>query len=198
MKGLFRNNPLLAVSISLPLLVLLLFAAATTLPRLYTDPPAHDLLLTVDQWDSARSLPFRIAINIEGDEVVARVAESPQYQQGYLPRIFRYNHATGSVLEITIPVPPQPDSLDTGDIVAIPQLEGVSVSPELKAPDGYEFRGRSSSGGLMAELFGGSRRGGHLSLVKNGAVERIRLPESGNWYYRTRFLGWVVAEDEGE
>lgn len=189
---------MLAISIALPVLVVVLFAAATFVPRLYTDPPAHDLLVTVEYGDSSRLLPVKVLLGIEGSRVVARVARLGQYEQGYLPRLYRYSHQSGSVREINIPLPQEIEALGNGEEIPIPELQGVGISSELVAPDGYEFRGRSGRGGLLMDVFGAARDNRRITVAKNGAVVRIRLPESNYGYYGARFLGWVVGtEDQG-
>lgn len=195
MRRIFRDNPLLALSIALPVLVVLLFAAATTLPRLYTDPPAHDLVLSVEHGVAPRTLPVRIQLSVENESLVARAVELNQYEQGYAPRIFRYNHESGSVREITIPIPDDVENLESGQIIPIPDFDGVRLSPELTAPDGYEYRGHGSRSGFMVEFFGTSRSRQKITVVKDGAVVPINLPETEYWYYGTRFLGWVVGEE---
>ena len=44
----------------------------------------------------------------------------------------------------------------------------------------------------MTELFGGSRNRKDVSIDKNGAVVRVRLPTSDYWYNDVRFVGWLV------
>ncbi len=195
MKRIFRDNPLLALSIALPVAVVLLFAAATAVPRWLTDPPAYDLLLSVEHVATPRVLPVRIQLSVEDESVVARAVKLGQYEQGYAPRIFRYNHASGSVGEITIPIPADVDSLPNGKVIPIPDLEGVRVNSDLEAPDGYQYRGHGSRNGFLLEFFGTSRARQKISIAKNGAVVPIDLPETNYWYYGTRFLGWVVGEE---
>lgn len=196
MRRILRDNPLLAVSIALPVVVVLLFVGATAIPRLMTDPPAHDLLLTVQSGDASRALPVRILLGVEEGKVVARASKLEQYQPGYAPRLFRYDHESGSVREINIPVSRHAQSLDDGDVIPIPELEGVRVSPELRAPDGYEYRGRNYDRGFMMELFGSARSGRRITVAKGGAIVPIHLPETDYWYYGANFLGWVVGEQD--
>jgi len=195
MRRIFKDNPLLAVSIALPVAVVLLFAGATAIPRLLTDPPAHDLMLTVEQGDTSRVLPVRVILGVEDHRVIARVAKLEPYQQGYLPRLFRYDHASGSVREINIPLPAEAASLENGHEIEIPELEGLRVSSDLRAPDGYEFRGRNDHRGLMMELFGSAGSNRRITVSKSGAVVPIRLPQSDFGYYGANFLGWVIGEE---
>lgn len=195
MRRILRDNPLLAVSIALPIVVVILFAGATAIPRLLVDPPSHDLLLTVESGDTSRMLPVRIALAVEGGKVVARAVKLGEYQQAYVPRLFRYDHASGSVSELHVPIPAFPDSLEDGQVIDIPDLAGVTVSADVRAPDGYEYRGRSHHRGLMVELFGTSGGNRKITVARRGAIVPINLPETDYWYYGVNFLGWVLNED---
>ena len=75
---------------------------------------------------------------------------------------------------------------------SIPELENVIVSTALRAPDGYEFQGHSRRAGFVAEIFAGDRSRSAVTVVKDGAVVRVRLPTSRSWYQDVSFLGWVT------
>jgi hypothetical protein len=192
MKAFLRKNLMIVVSIALPLLVVIFFALASLLPGLYTHPPEHDLLLSLQERSSAKSSSFRISLMVRDEQLVARVAETDAGNYAYNPRLFRYDHETGIVSEVDIPVADDAEDLEKDFEFAIPDLVGSKVSDSLRAPDGYEFRGRSRGGGLLTEMFGGSRNRTDVSIAKNGAVFRVRLPTSDFWYNDVRFVGWVV------
>ena len=44
----------------------------------------------------------------------------------------------------------------------------------------------------MTELFGGSRNRHNVTITKDGATVRLRLPASDYWYGEVRFQGWVI------
>ncbi len=192
MKNFLRENMMIVVSIALPLLVVIFFALASVLPGLYSTPPAHDLLLALQGRASAKSSPVKISLSVQDHKLKAIIvhSNSPGYDNN--PRLYRYDHKTGKVSEVNIPLPDNITELNEGSEIPIPGLTGIRVSDSLSAPDGYEFRGRRRGGGLMTELFGGSRNRKDVSIDKNGAVVRVRLPTSDYWYNDVRFVGWLV------
>lgn len=192
MKTFLRKNLMIVVSIALPLLVVLLFALASILPGLYSTPPAHDLLVSLQDRATSRTSPYKIQLLVKGDQLRAVVVklDKPDYENN--PRLFRYSHLSGDVTEVNIPMPENLVELEEGFEIAIPELEGLKVSDALRAPDGYEFRGRRRGGGLMTELFGGSRNRTDVSIEKNGAIIRVRLPTSDYWYNNIRLAGWII------
>ena len=191
MKRLLRENRMLTASIVLPLLVVVLFALASVLPRMYTSPPAHDLLLIQDSRGASRQIPVGLNLNVLDGRVVATVIKE-EYVQGTVPRIFLYEHAAGAVREINIPIPSNIGELSYGSVIEIPELSDLSVSNTLRAPDGYEYRGHSRGGGVITGLFGSSQNRNDVAISKDGAIVRIRLPTSGYWYNEMQFLGWVL------
>ena len=195
MKSLIRQNAMLVVCIALPLLVVILFAAASILPRMYTDPPEHDLLLVHDaRGEAGRDVPFNVQLTIVNELVVARVSKTKKSISGSIPRIYRYDHEGESFSEINLPITEEVYQLSDGAEIPIPELADVRVTSNLRAPDGYEFRGNDDSSGFITGVFGGGRNSNKFTIAKDGAIVRIRLPATDNLYWRfnTRFLGWVV------
>jgi len=192
MRTFLRNNMMIVVSIALPLLVVLFFALASGLPGLVSTPPAHDLLLSLQGRATAKTAQFRIDLVVIDGQVraVAHAMDNPAYDN--FPRLFRYDHLTGEITEISIPLPEDLAELRDGSEFPIPELAGLRVSDKLRAPDGYEFSGSRSGGGFMTELFGGSRNRHDVRISKNGSIVRIRLPTSDDWYNQARFVGWVL------
>ena len=192
MKAFLRKNLMIVVSIALPLLVVILFALASLVPGWYSTPPEHDLLLSLQERSSAKTSSYKISLMVRDERLIARIAKSEAGNYDQNPRLFRYDHATGAVTEITIEIPERADDLEDGVELAIPLLDETRISDSLRAPDGYEFRGRSRGGGLLTEMFGGSRNRTDVSSARNGAVFRVRLPTSDYWYSDVRFVGWVI------
>jgi hypothetical protein len=193
MKKLLRDNPVIALSIALPILVVALFAAATVLPKLLVDPPAYSLLLVDNTADGSISSPVNIDLSVVNDRVRVRISKREEDEREQFPRIYIFDHATASVRDIPILLPDDIDKLKDGTEIVIPGLTNLRISAALRAPDGYEFQGYANGGaGLMTGLFGGSRTRNGVTIAKDGAIERIRLPVANDWYGDIRFLGWVV------
>ena len=194
MKAIFQKNPFIVVSIVLPVVLVVLFSATTFLPRLYTDPPSHDLLLVHESWSTSKGSPVDIDFTVVNDQVVARIYRPEESDRRGIPRIFLYDHGTSAVREIMIPIPDDINELPNGAVLAIPELVDLKVSPALKAPDGYEFRGDRSGAGLIVELFGGNQNQTDITIAKDGSITRIRLPASNSPDREVRFLGWVIDQ----
>lgn len=197
MRDFLRKNMMIVVSIALPLLVILFFALASVLPRLYTTPPEYDFLLTLQGVTTAKSSRVRINLTVSDGQIKAVASQTDGSYYDNHPRLFRYHHLTGEVTEISIPIPENINAPEGGLDIPVPELAGLRVSDKLRAPDGYEFSGSSRrGGGFVTELFGGSRKHNDVRISKNGAVVRVRLPTTDYWYNGARFLGWVLNGEE--
>ena len=197
MRTFLQKNMMIVVSIALPLLLILFFAVASVFPRLYTDPPAYDLLLTFQGVSTAKTARVRVDLTVNQGQVKAFARPTDATYPGNYPRLYRYSHLTGEVTELAIPIPENIGELTDGMDIPIPDLAGLRVSDKLRAPDGYEFNNSSRrGGGFITELFGASRKRNDVRISKNGAVVRVQLPDSDYWYGGGRFLGWVLNGDE--
>lgn len=192
MKAFLRENLMIVVSIVLPLLVAMFFVLASVLPRLYATPPSYDLMLTLQGRATASQSQVRIKFAVENQriKVLAFKPKEPSYINN--PRLFRYDHVSGEAREISVSIPEDLDVTDQQSEIQVTGITDLNVNGALRAPDGYEFRGRRRGGGLMTELFGGSQNNTDVSIAKSGAVVKIRLPASDYWFNDVQFLAWVI------
>jgi len=192
MKNFLRKNLMIVVSVSLPLLVVIFFALASVLPGLYSTPPAHDLLLSLRGRDTSKTSKVKLNLIVREGRLKAVVSKAEKSNYDNNPRLFRFDHLSGNVSEVIIPLPEKISKFSKESEISIPELEGLKVSEALEAPDGYEFRGRRGGAGIITELFGGRRSRTDVSISKNGAIVRVRLPTSDYWYNDVHFVGWII------
>ncbi len=196
MKAFLRENLMIVISIALPLLVAVFFVLATVLPGIFAEPPQHDLLLSLHGRSTDRTTQLTIDFAVKNGRVRVLAVQPENPHQQNMPRLFRYDHMTNKVTEIAIPLPADTSGFEQETDIHVPELDDLTVTETLVAPDGYEFRGRRRSGGLMMELFGASRNRTDVSIAKNGSIKRIRLPASDYWYNDIRFVGWVIEKGD--
>lgn len=185
-----RQNPMIAASILLPLVIVVFFLLATAIPKWLVDPPAHGLLFTVP--DRTYSAPeIHVRYDVIDSRLRVRVFKTGVTYRNS-PRLFLFDPGKSVTREIMFDLPVDKDSFEDGDELVVPELAGRTVSTERTAPDGYEVFGpdyRNSN--LMTALFGGNRRR-DFSIVKSGAVVDIPQPGNNVYYYNVRFLGWLL------
>ncbi len=185
-----KDNLLMLIGISLPLLVILLFLLATTLPRVLVAPPQHDFLFTSYVSAYPKVPAAGVTIDVYQGRARARLYRN---QGSQVTKLFLFDHETSNVREIPISIPGEAEALENGTEIRIPEVEGLQLDPSLRAPDGYEFRGpQYSGGGIFSELLG-MRRRRRATIVKGGSVTPLPLDPPA---YSVNFLGWVVPPDE--
>jgi len=192
-----RDNPALAIGIALPLAVVLLFVAASTVPKLFVAPPQHDFLLRVN--GPPRTVrPVVVEVDVAGGRLRARVFNIESERLGDLyvprqptPRLFLWDHERQALREIEIAIPDDAESLPDGTEISLGELDGRRISTSLTAPDGYEYRTRDSfDAGWFGALFGGPGR--RVVVAKNGVRIATPVPEEQMAYWNTEFVGWLV------
>ncbi len=183
-----KDNLLILIGVSLPLLVILLFVLATTLPNLLVAPPQYDFLFT--SYVSAYPNVASVHVNIDVYQGRAR-ARIYRNQGAQITRLFLLDHITSNLREIPISIPGEAETLENGTEIRIPELETMRLDPSLKAPDGYQFRGRDYRGGGIVQELLGMRRSRRAVITRGGAVISLPLDPP---HYAIHFLGWVVPE----
>jgi len=199
MKSFLRENPAIAFGLGLPLLLVVLCLLLSWLPSLLVAPPHYDVLYATEYYN----YPNGIHISVVNQKV--QVFYQGKAKQIRPPRLWRYDHKTGGVKEISFVLPPsllstekKPSPEDVVKItpIDVPDLEGLTVDSTSVAPDGYEFKiGRNR---YPKSLFGGLFYTSYYSqetvLTKNG--RKIRLPNASGGYYNNNihFIGWVISQ----
>ncbi len=189
---LFRENAALVIGILLPVAVVVFFLVATYIPRLLVDPPQYDFLFAQDYSYSNQQSRWRYEIDIDAQGKL-RVRAFLTEPNKYAPRarLFLYEHLSGNVREISLPLPETAEDAEAGVVVEVPEFSNQVIDSRRVAPDGYELVEHGRGGGdLLGLFYRGSRRG--LAIGKNGAVVAVASRNDFNWY-GARFLGWIVT-----
>ncbi len=192
MSTFLKDNLVLVIGISLPVLVVALFLLARYVPKTLSAPPAHDFIFTTNEYDYNNQLPVRVNVGIYKKRLRMTLYQTGDNHSYYSPKLFIYDHLTEKVRELEYNLPEDLKSVTDGHQIEIADATKWVISTSKTAPDGYEFKHRSG-GGLIRGIFGSSRN--RQVLSKNGSVYEI--PDTNDDYYNNiNFLGWVVGEDQ--
>jgi hypothetical protein len=192
-----KQNFVLIVGISLPVLLVVLFFVATVIPKSMTAPPQYELLFSTTRYDYQNPPPYNVDFVVRDGRLKARISANNNKQAiNYNQRkLMAYDGKTGSVREIVYDLPPMEGVAD-GSEVDIAAAANLTIDTNSKAPDGYEFDGGGyrNGGFITGEFFGGSYRNGFR--VKKGTVGyKIPPAPDGDYYgYSMLFIGWVVGK----
>lgn len=197
MKKIIRENLVLVMGISLPMLLVLLFFLTSVLPKSMGTPPQYELMFSVVRYDYQTAATPNFDFLVRDGKLLVRTGKNDsQNVVRYTRKLLVYNARDESVREIPY---------DMGEIgklaeqteMMLPETQGMTIDTSSRAPDGYNFEGPGygGGGGLMSELFLGGYRNPGYRIVKGNTAYKI--PNTfGDTYYagNLQFIGWIVRK----
>ena len=193
MKSFLKENFVLVLGISLPMLLVIGVMALQSVTRAITEPPQYGVLFTHGgNYASKQTFDFdiedngQLSISFELDEDL-----NDNHLRSVLEMtLYYYDPKEGSVSKFKLEAPKDYEKDREYSIEAPAALAALRFDDSETSPDGYIFdrRTRNSSGGLFTEMFGYRRYRNNMALIKGGYVHDI--PDAPS-YYNTQFIGWV-------
>jgi hypothetical protein len=191
-----RENAFVVAAVSLPLLVVIFFLVATSLPRWLVAPPAYDLLLRSSRTYNPSGPRLAVEFQVRDGHVEAIVRPAPEGMYTPLPTLWVWDHTSMAARQVPIEFPERGSESGSPLTIRVTALDGRRVLAQAQAPDGYELRTHSYSGsGLIGDLFGMRRYDYGLSLVRQGRVIPVSLPPATEHESSVFFIGWIAQAD---
>jgi len=205
-KKFLRENLVLVAAFGLPGAVAALFLVAMAIPRWTVPLPQHDLVMSIERWDSTPAEVF-VTFVVRGGRLEADLRplvkpDNPAVGIVYPQRwaLLLFDHEAMAVREVPLNLP---QSLSAGETRTVPieALAGRRIVAGDNAPDGYKVASLntgSRGGGIVGELFGMNRRYRRgVAVAKNGRTVDLELPSPHLESYATiHTIGWIV--DDGQ
>jgi hypothetical protein len=193
-----KDNLVLVVGLTLPVLLMAGFLLASALPGRMADPPRYDLVFSTTEYPTP-SIPITVRFVVKNQTLTAQysrlTAPGGVSPSGHWKKLFRYQAASGTVRELSFGFPTDMESITGTREEAVDAAKGLRLDTTLQSPDGYELAfGDRRGGGLLLEIFGGSREY-EPRLRKGGRSVAIR-PRDGQpafGYNGIEFVGWVTS-----
>jgi hypothetical protein len=194
LKNFIKENFVLVVGLTLPVLLVVLFFVASVLPKSMAMPPQYEMLFTVSDYQPQQ--PYGVDFFIKDSAITARITKSTIAGQNF-PRkkVMVFDGKTQNVRELSY------DTSKIGDVpngteIVFDEFKNFKIDSSNKAPDGYSFDNNGyGSGGLVTELFAGGYNRNGARVTKGAAA--FKIPNSNNgsyYYYDIQFLGWVIQK----
>jgi hypothetical protein len=203
-KKFLRENFVLVAAFALPGAVAALFLVAMAIPRWTVALPQHDLVISLERWDST---PSEVFVNfvvrngrLEADLRPLTKPDNPAVGIVYPQKwaLLLFDHQAMEVRELPLDLP---KSLSDGETRTVPiaALAGRRIVPGDDAPDGYRVSSLntgSSGGGIVGELFGMNRRYRRgMAVSKSGRTVELQLPAPHRESYGAiHMVGWIAAD----
>lgn len=201
MPKFLKDNFVLVVGLTLPILLMIGFIVFSTLPRSLSNPPQHDLIFAVPDYSvSANALPVTVMLVVQDGVLkanytrVAQAANGAYYGNGW-KKLYRYQAGPQTVRELPFAVPADVSTIAPTREDTVEATKELRLDTTLRAPDGYELDYGSSRGsGLLIDIFGGSSSY-EPRLRKGASSVRLKTGDSRTAFYsgNVEFIGWVVG-----
>jgi hypothetical protein len=196
-----KDNFVLVVGLTLPILLMIGFIVFSTLPRSLSNPPQHDLIFASPDYSVGfNNFPVTARFVVEDGVLKAqytRAAQAPNgiYYGGGWKKLYRYDAGSQTVRELPFSIPPDAASIATMREDTVEATKNLTLDTAARAPDGYELDFRTSrGGGLLTDIFW-SPSSSEPRLRKGVSSVRLRTGDGRTTFYagNVEFIGWVVG-----
>lgn len=196
MKNFVKDNLVLVVGLTLPLLLILLFFVATVIPKALGTPPQYEMLFTTTRYDYQNPPDYDLIFSVKNQNVVVKMRKVGQQQRmgHYTKLLMAYDGRTETVREINLDMT-QFSKITDGNEALLQETSGWMIDASPVSPDGYKLDLPSyESGGLVGGIFGGGYRNNSYRLKKDGIGYRIPDMQGAYYYNQLQFVGWVIKK----
>lgn len=191
MKNFIKENLVLVIGLALPVLLIVLFFAATVIPKMYSTPPQYEVLFSVQDYGYQNKPDYTIDFNVKNQQLMVKVKKTDGKDNYYnSKKLMAYDAKNEVMREIVIDT-----SQFKGDAeILLAETKNMMIDTAMVAPDGYMMENqRYGNNGLVGGLFGGGRNSGYR-LKKGSVGYKINTLQNNYYYDQLHFIGWVIKK----
>jgi len=191
MRKFLKDNLFLVLGVSLPLMLVGVFAVSKIVPAMTVADPQYSFIFEAQNYSHGSKRDIMIEFVVQDERIVPRYKKSGDKNYYNNRSLYRYDHQTNAIRKIDYPTPDIADlEDDKWKEFKIAELENLKISKDIAAPDGYKFyNDRYRNRGLFYS--GGSRR--IVGMKKDSRLVKSEdLNNSRNNYYDAQFVGWII------
>lgn len=196
MKNFVKENLVLVIGLTLPLLLILLFFVATVIPKAMGTPPQYEMLFTTLRYDYQNPPDHDLDFSVKNQKLMIKLRKiDHQQRMGYHTKLLMaYDGKTETVREISIDIA-QAAKIADGNEALLQETSGWIVDASPVSPDGYKLDlPNYRSSGLVGDIFGGGYRNNAYRLKKGSVGYRIPDTQGVYYYNQMQFVGWVIKK----
>ncbi len=195
LKNFVKQNLVLVMGMTLPLVLIVLFFIASVLPKSMSTPPQYEMLFTTNKYES-QAPDYLYDVIIKDAQLMVKVRKNDHKDRGsQSTQLMAFDGRTQTVREIPLDLDNAAEVAD-GEAVPLLSAQGWKIDTSSVSPDGYSLDApRYAGGNLFGGLFGVGYRDNEYRLKKGGVGYRIPTTQSGYYYYgQLEFIGWVLIK----
>lgn len=196
MKNFVKENLVLVVGLTLPLLLILIFFVATVIPKMLGTPPQYEMLFTTTRYDYQNPPDYDLDFSVKNQNLIVKAHKVEQQQRmgHHRKLLMAYDGRTETVREISLDMT-QFAKITDGNEAPLQETSGWMIDASPVSPDGYKLDLPSyESGGLVGGIFGGDYRNNSYRLKKGNIGYRIPDNQGVYYYNQMQFVGWVIKK----
>ena len=192
MKNWIKENLVLVIGLTLPLLLIVLFFAATVIPKMYSTPPQYEVLFSVQDYSGQNKQDYIVNFKVKDKQLMIKTKKADDKSYSYnSKKLMAYDAKTEVMREISI----DESKFSDGAEILLEETKNMTIDTAMVAPDGYMLENQGYSGtGLIGGLFGGGYRNHGYRLKKGNVGYKINTQQNNYYYDQLSFIGWVVKK----
>jgi hypothetical protein len=193
MKNWIKENLVLAIGLTLPLLLIVLFFVASVLPKAMGTPPQYEMLYSTTKYEYQKSPDYMVDFKVKDKKIMVSSKKlDDKNNNGNSTKLMAYDGKTETVREIAIDNAKTGAAAVNGEIL-LDETKDLTIDTNPTSPDGYVLEGPNySGGGLVGGMFGGGYRNGGYRLKKGAVGYKLPNLQPDYYYNNIQFLGWIV------
>jgi hypothetical protein len=191
-KNFIKESLVLVIGLALPVLLIVLFFAATVIPKMYSTPPQYEVLFSVVDYNYQNKLDYIIDFKVKNQQLMVKVKKTAGKDNYYnSKKLMAYDPKTELMREITIDASQFANDAE----ILLEETKSMIIDTAMIAPDGYVMENqRYGNNGLVSGLFGGGGRSSGYRLKKGSAGYKINTLQNNYYYDQLHFIGWVIKK----
>ena len=196
MKNFIKENLVLVVGLTLPLLLILLFFVATVIPKAFGTPPQYEMLFTTSRYDYQDPPDYYLDFVVKDQKLIVKAHKNENKERrGYNSKLLMaYDGKTETVREINIDLAKAAIAAG-GNEAVLEETSNWTIDASRVSPDGYMLDGPSyRHGGLVGGIFGGGYSDNSFRLKKGSVGYKIPDTQGVYYYNQMHFIGWVIKK----
>jgi len=193
MKNFIKENLVLVIGLTLPILLIVLFFVASVIPKSMGTPPQYEMLFTINKYEYQKSPDYVIDFKVKDKKLMVSAKKTDEKNNsGNSTKLMAYDGKSETVREIALDVAKIGAAASNGEVI-LEETKDLTIDTSATAPDGYVLEAPNyGSGGLLGGLFGGGYRNNGYRLKKGAVGYKIPNAQADYYYGQLQFIGWVV------
>ena len=205
-KNFIKENFVLIVGLALPVLLMVGFMLASSIPQTVSDPPKYDLVFAITEYpNTAGGIPVSVNLVVKDGVLKAQYTKGIATSMGGYPnnswkKLYLYQADTRKVKELSFGYPTDMEKIEGTREDVVEATKAMKLDTNLDSPDGYSLttESYSSHSGLLGDVFWGGGGSSSDPILRKDS-SRVKLVAGDGrtsfGYSNPEFVGWVTGKN---